>query len=305
MGFSKTPYEMQREQQERAIKAQQDAAGRQAALQAWSSLADMDTVTPEAPLAPTHDWQHSADIGAKRAAAMELQTLEGKQKREQIADTGAQHRLSTMAEYATKAAYKPKTTGGGYPIDSLTKKIWDTHTSDVADENQAKRKNQAVEGYLTQMRRYGPAGRQRAQDIENTIRTGGNIYDYQGLSKRGFAETQSKAKTDATLAAAEARAQKAEDDRQLRADQAILDALKPTFGRTLTADEQKEYDAALRRTIGRTSSQPKNSTDRAAAPATDLPISTPKAQTGMPADVQEVSPGVFFSPSTKRSYRKG
>ena len=306
MGFSKTPYEMQREQQERAIKAQQDAVGRQAALQAWSSLADMDTVTPEAPLAPTHDWQHSADTGAKHAAGMELQTLEGKQRREQIAEKGMQDRISTAYEYETKAKYKPKATGG-YPIDSLTKKIWETHTSDVADENQAKRKNQAVEGYLTQMKRYGSSGRQRAQDIENTIRTGGNIHNYEGFSKRGFAEAQGKAKTEAALTAAEARAQKAEDDRQLRADIALANALEPKLGVTITEEQEKARGAALKR-LQDYSQKQQNSTDRAAAPATNLPAKTPSAgqsSSGLPADAQDIGNGLYYSPSTRKSYRKG
>lgn len=302
MGFSKTPYEMQREQQERAIKAQQDAAGRQAALQAWSSLADMDTVTPEAPLAPTHDWQHGADIAAKRASALELQTLEGKQKREQIADKAAQDRASTMYEYKVKAAFRPKSTGSGYPIDALTKKIWEMHTSDVTDENQAKRKNQAVEGYLTQMRRYGSAGRQRAQDIENTIRTGGNIYDYEGFSKRGFAEAQGKAKTEAALTAAEARAQKAEDDRQLRADIALTNALEPKLGVTITEEQEKAREAALKR-LQSYSQKQQSSTDRVAAPATNLPAKTPATQTSPQMEIRIIN-GVRYlrDPATGKIY---
>lgn len=305
MGFSKTPYEMQREQQERAIKAQEQAYGRQAAMQAWSALADMDTVTPEAPLAPTHDWQRSADLAAKHAAAMELQTLEGKQKREQIADTGAQHRLSTAYEYATRAKFAPKRTGGGYPIDSLTKKIWETHTSDVSDENQAKRKNQAVEGYLTQMKRYGAAGRQRAQDIENTIRTGGNIYDYEGFSKRASAEEMLRRKQEQAVKDAEARAEKAERDQQLRADIALINALEPKLGVTITEEQEKTREAALKRLQGYSQKQ-QTSTDRAAAPATNLPAKTPSAgqsSSGLPADAEEISPGVFYSPSTDKSYR--
>lgn len=304
MGFSKTPYEMEREQQERAIKAQRQAAGDAAALQAWSALADMDTVTPEAPLAPTHNWQHSADTAAKHASGVELQTLEGKQKLDQIAATGAQHRLSTLAEYATKAKYAPKKTGGGYPIESLTKRIWERHTSDVADENQAKRKNQAVEGDLAIMRRYGPAGRQRAADIEQAIRSGGNIYDYQGFNKRATSEAFSGVKNQAAIDAANARAEKAETDRRLKAAVDYERATRPDMGAAVPEQYKAGREQALK-IMQEYSNPPQTSAGRAAAPATDLPAKTPGATSGMPKDAEEVQPGIYFSPSTGKSYRKG
>lgn len=268
MGFSKTPYDMQREQQERAIKAQRQAAGDAAALQAWSALADMDTVTPEAPLAPTHNWQHSADTAAKHASGVELQTLEGKQKLDQIAATGAQHRLSTMAEYATKAKYAPKKTGGGYPIESLTKRIWERHTSDVADENQAKRKNQAVEGDLAILRRYGPAGRQRAADIEQAIRTGGSLHDYQGFNKQAFERSKWENQTAKEQADAARREQQAQENRRLQATQTLA-RLKAGLGESLDPEVESQVIEAQSQ-LGRYSKGGQTATSRANAPATDI-----------------------------------
>lgn len=279
MGFSKTPYEMQREQQERAIKAQEQAAGRQAAMQAWSALADMDTVTPEAPLAPTHDWQHSADTGAKRAAAMELQTLEGKQKREQIADKAAQDRMSTAYEYSVKAAYRPKVVSGGsgYPSSKLINEFWKTHETIPNDKDQERRLNQHKEYILSQLRRQGSNARREADVIENTVRQGGSLYDYQSQNKAALRQQELGAKGEVASAASEARATKAEDDRRLRADIALVNSLEEKGGIILTKEERAAREGALKRLQGY-SQQPQTSTERAAAPATQLPAKTPEPE---------------------------
>lgn len=306
MGFSKTPYEQQREQQERAIKAQRQAAGDAAALQAWSSLADMDTVTPQAPLAPTHDWQHSADIGAKRAAGMELQTLEGKQKLDQIAATGAQHRLSSMAEYAAKAKYFPKRTGGGGgegPVSKLEKEFWKTHQEVPENPEQAERLRQRKAAIVQQLQRLGPGGRGTVERIEYSLQ---NPYGpgYGQGTKRDMKEADTAARYKAELDAANARAARAEIDRQLAADKAYLQATDPGSGMTVDPQYKAGREAALARVQSR-ANPPQTSANRAAAPATDLPAKTPGATSGMPKDAEEVQPGIYFSPSTGKSYRKG
>jgi hypothetical protein len=304
MGFSKTPYEQQREQQERAIKAQRQAAGDAAAMQAWSSLADMDTVTPEAPLAPTHDWQHSADIGAKHAAGMELQTLEGKQKLDQIAQTGAQHRLSTMAEYATKAKYAPKRIGGGEgPVSKLEKEFWKAHEAVPENTEQAERFRQRKAAIVQQLQRLGPGGRGTVGRIEYSLQ---NPYGpgYGQGTKRDMKEADNAARYKAELDAANARAARVEIDRQLAADKAYLQATDPGSGMPVDPQYKAGREAALARVQGR-ANPPQTSAGRAAAPATDLPAKTPGATSGMPKDVEEVQPGIYFSPSTGKSYRKG
>jgi hypothetical protein len=266
---------MEREQQERSIKAQRQAAGDAAAMQAWSSLADMDTVTPEAPLAPTHDWQHSADTAAKHAAGVELQSLEGKQRLEQIAATGVQNRLNTITEYATKAKYAPKKTGGGYPIESLTKRIWERHTSPVEDVDQAKRKNQATEGDLAILERYGPAGRQRAADIRQAILTGGNLHDYQGFNRQAFERSRWENQTAKEQADAARRERQAEENRKLQATRALAN-LKASLGESLDPSVQSDVIEAQGQ-LGRYSKGGQTATSRANAPATDI---------GKPSDEQ-------------------
>jgi hypothetical protein len=305
MGFSKTPYEQQREQQERAIKAQRQAAGDAAAMQAWSSLADMDTVTPEAPLAPTHDWQHSADTAAKHASGVELQTLEGKQKLDQIAATGAQHRLSTMAEYATKAKYAPKRTGGGEgPVSKLEKEFWKTHEAVPENSEQAERLRQRKAAIVQQLQRLGPGGRGTVSRIEYSLQ---NPYGpgYGQGTKRDMKDADAAARYKAELDAANARAEKAETDRQLAADTAYLHATNPGSGMPVDPQYKAGREAALARIEGR-ANPPKTSTGRASAPAKDLPANTPGATGGLPADAKEVSPGsgVYFSESTKKYFKK-
>lgn len=305
MGFSKTPYEMQREQQERSIKAHEEEAGRRAALQAWSSLADMDTVTPQAPLAPTHDWRHSADIAAKRAAAMELQTLEGKQKREQIAEKGLQDRMSTAYEYKTRAAYKPKATGGGYPNEKLERQIWDVRKTVSADPTQQALNDRHVSFLLDKMRQQGPGGRARAEKIANAIRNESpEMQSPQGWNKQANTESLMRMKTEAMAAAEGIKARTNEEKLQLEADKALLRTLEPGLGKMLAPEEEKAFKEATKRVMSRAQGAQQTSTSRANAPAADLPASTSKAQSGMPADVEEISPGMFYSPSTGKSYRK-
>ncbi len=306
MGFSKTPYEQQREQQERAIKAQQQAAGDAAAMQAWSSLADMDTVTPQAPLAPTHDWQHSADIGAKHAAGMELQTLEGKQKLDQIAATGAQHRLSSMAEYAAKAKYFPKRTGGSGgegPVSKLEKEFWKTHQEVPENPEQAERLRQRKAAIVQQLQRLGPGGRGTVGRIEYSLQ---NPYGpgYGQGTKRDMKEADIAAKYKAEQDAANARANKAETDRRLKAAVDYERATRPDIGAVVPEQYKAGREQALK-IMQEYSNPPQTSAGRAAAPATDLPAKTPGATSGMPKDAEEVQPGIYFSPSTGKSYRKG
>lgn len=178
MGFSKTPYEVQREQQERAIRAQEEQQARQIAAQAWNSFANMD-VGGEAikPLNLPIDWQHGADIGAKRAAGLELQNLEGQQKLAQIAAQGEQRRAETAMELALKAKYAPKKyPGGPGPVAKLAKELWDVHQSVPEDEQQAERKNQRKTAIIQQLSRLGPSGR---AEVENFNYAVSNPYAYQ------------------------------------------------------------------------------------------------------------------------------
>jgi hypothetical protein len=199
---------------------------------------------------------------------MELQTLEGKQKLDQIAASGAQNRMNTMAEYAIKAKYAPKRTGGGYPIESLTKRIWERHTSGVEDEDQARRKNQATEGDLAILRRYGPAGRQRAADIEQAIRTGGSLHDYQGFNKQAFERSKWENQTAKEQADAARREQQAEENRRLQATRALAN-LKPGLGESLTPEVEADVIEAQSQ-LGRYSKGGQTATSRASAPATDI-----------------------------------
>jgi hypothetical protein len=209
-----------------------------------------------------------------------------------------------MAEYATKAKYAPKKTGSGYPIESLTKRIWERHTSPVEDENQAMRKNQATEGDLAILERYGPAGRQRAADIKQAIRTGGSLHDYQGFNRQAFERSKWENQTAKERANAARREQQAEENRRLQATRALAN-LKPGLGESLDPSVESDVIAAQGQ-LGRYSKGEQNSTGRAAAPATDLPASTPNATGGLPADAKEVRPGsgVYFSDSTKKYFRK-
>jgi hypothetical protein len=273
-------------------------------MQAWSSLADMDTVTPEAPLAPTHDWQHSADTAAKHASGVELQTLEGKQKLDQIAQTGAQHRLSTMAEYATKAKYAPKRTGGGEgPVSKLEKEFWKAHEAVPENPEQAERFRQRKAAIVQQLQRLGPGGRGTVGRIEYSLQ---NPYGpgYGQGTKRDMKEADTAARNKAELDAANARAARTEIDRQLAADKAYLQATDPGSGMPVDQQYKAGREAALARVQGRANPQ-QTSAGRASAPATDLPAKTPGATSGMPKDAEEVQPGIYFSPSTGKSYRKG
>lgn len=303
MGFSKTPYEMQREQQERAIKAQEQAYGRQAAMQAWSSLADMDTVTPTAPLAPTHDWQHSADIGAKRAAAMELQTLEGKQKREQIADKGMQDRISTAYEYKTKAAYKPKGTGG-YPNEKLERQIWDVRKTVSSDANQQALNDRHVSFLLDKMRQQGPGGRARAEKIATAIRNESpEMQSPQGWNKQANTENLFRMKTEAMAAAEGIKARTNDEKMQLEADKALLRTFEPGFGKNLNPEDEMAFKDATKRVMSRAQGAPQTSTGRASAPAADLPAKTPAAQPSSQMEIRIIN-GVKYlrDPATGKIY---
>lgn len=178
MGFSKTPYEMQREQQERAIKAQEEQQSRQLAAQAWQSFANAD-VGGEAPkpLNLPIDWQHGADIAAKRAMGYENQLLEGKQKLEQIAAQGKARQDETAMELALKAKYAPKKyPGGPGPVSKLAKELWEVHQSVPEDEQQAERKNQRKTAIIEKLNRLGPGGR---AEVENFNYAVANPYEYQ------------------------------------------------------------------------------------------------------------------------------
>lgn len=304
MGFSKTPYEMQREQQERAIKAQQDAAGRQAALQAWSSLADMDTVTPEAPLAPTHDWQHGADIAAKRASALELQTLEGKQKREQIADKAAQDRANTLYEYKVKAAYRPKTTGSGYPNEKLANKIWEVRKTVSTDATQQAINDRHVSFMLDQMRANGPGGRKLADKIAAAIRNEKpEMQSPQGWNKQTNTENLFRMKTDAMAAAEGIKARTNDEKLQLEADKALLRTFEPGLGKNLSPEDEMAFKEATKRVMSRAQGAPQTSTGRASAPAADLPAKTPAAQPSPQMEIRIIN-GVKYlrDPATGKIY---
>lgn len=304
MGFSKTPYEMQREQQERSIKAHEEEAGRRAALQAWSQLADMDTVTPQAPLPPTHDWQHSADIGAKRAAAMELQTLEGKQKREQIAEKAAQDRASTAYEYKIRAAYRPKPTGGGgYPNEKLEKQIWDVRKTVPADATQQALNDRHVSFLLDKMRSQGPGGRKRADQIASAIRNESpEMQSPEGWNKRTNTENLMRMKTEALTAAEGIKAKNKEEQMKLDADKALLRTFEPSLGKVLSPEDEMAFKAATKRVMSRAQGQ-QTSTGRANAPAADLPAKTPDAQPSSQMEVKIIN-GVKYlrDPATGKIY---
>lgn len=304
MGFSKTPYEMEREQQERAIKAQRQAAGDAAALQAWSALADMDTVTPEAPLAPTHDWQHGADIAAKRASALELQTLEGKQKREQIADKAAQDRANTLYEYKVKASYRPKTTGGGYPNEKLEKQIWDVRKTVSADATQQALNDRHVSFLLDKMRAQGPGGRKRAEQIANAIRNEKpEMQSPEGWNKRSNTESLVRMKNDAMAAAEGIKANTREEQMRLDADKALLRTFEPGLGKNLSPEDEMAFKDATKRVMSRAQGAPQTSTGRASAPAADLPAKTPAAQPSSQMEIRIIN-GVKYlrDPATGKIY---
>lgn len=198
MGLSKTPYEMQREQQERAIRAQEDAQARQLAAQAWQSFANMDVggAVPK-PITLPIDWQHGADIGAKHAAGVEQQLLEGKQRLEQIAEQGAQRRAETAMEIALKAKYAPKKyPGGPGPVSKLAKELWDVHLSIPGDKEQAERKNQRKTAIIEQLKRYGSGGRAEVEKFQYAVEHPYG-YEYGTGTTRGGKEAEAKIRLEA------------------------------------------------------------------------------------------------------------
>lgn len=195
MPFTKTPYEIQREQQERAIRAQEEQQARQMAAQAWQSFANQD-VGGEAikPLNLPIDWQHGADIGAKHAAGVEQQLLEGQQKLEQIAAQGKERRDETAMELALKARYAPKKfPGGPGPVSKLAKELWDVHLSIPEDEQQAQRKNQRKTALIQELQRHGAGGRAEVEKFQYAVE---HPYEYQygpGTKRGGhMAELEAK-----------------------------------------------------------------------------------------------------------------
>lgn len=293
MGFSKTPYEMQREQQERAIQAQEQQQARQLAAQAWQSFANMD-VGGEAPK-PVNlpiDWQHGADIASKRLSALELQQLEGDQKLQQIAAQGAEHRGTSAFELGLKAKYAPKKYPGGEgPLGKLEKELWQVHDTVPADSEQALRKNQRKAAILSQLKEYGSRGQKIVDRFQGAVAQP-YTYEYGPGTKLGAEQAEWNAKK-----------KEVDADKALReADEALLKIdVKTTFGDDPTLLAAKK--AAAQRVEERAKSSPQpsagqTSTQRAAgqsAPAAPSPAA-PKS-----SDWVKLPSGRMYNPKTGES----
>jgi hypothetical protein len=209
-----------------------------------------------------------------------------------------------MAEYATKAKYAPKKIGGGEgPVSKLEIEFWKTHEAVPENSEQAERLRQRKAAIVQQLQRLGPGGRGTVSRIEYSLQ---NPYGpgYGQGTKRDMRDADAAARYKAELDAANARGAKAEIDRQLAADKAYLQATDPGSGMIVEPQYKAGREAALARIQGR-ANPPQTSTERASAPATNLPIKTPGATSGMPEDATEVQPDIYYSPSTGKSYRKG